>query len=170
MSGQNVLRDLKEGLLVYWKARTAQEQKFLAAGGAVVALALVYTLFIDRAVSGRAELEKTLPKLRQEAAVVQALAVEASALASAGQPQVVPMTRDTLTTSLATRSIKPESVAVTGEFARLAFKDVSFANLVMWLDEQRRSSLVRVHELDLAAQGEAGQVSGSVTLTQGSAQ
>lgn len=169
MKGQNVLRELQEGVLVYWNARSAQEQKFLAAGAAVVALALVYSLFVERAVSGRQALEKSLPSLRQQAAEMQAMAAQAAALKREGAPQMVPMSPATLTTSLGARSIKPESVAITGEFAKVVVKNVSFANLMMWLDEQRRSNLVRVHELDLSAQGDAGMVSGSVTLAQGAA-
>lgn len=170
MKGQDVFRDLKEGVLVYWNARTAQEQKFLMAGGAVVALALLYSLLVDPAVSGRKALEASLPKLRQQAAEMQAMAAQASALQREGTPQVVPMSRETITASLAARSIAPESVAMTGEFAKVVVKNASFANLMMWLDEQRRGNLVRVHDLDLSAQGEAGMVSGSVMLAQGAGQ
>lgn len=169
MKGENVVRELKEGVLVYWNARTAQEQKFLAAGAAVVGLALVYALLVDPAVSGRKALETSLPKLRQQAAEMQAMGAQASALAREGTPQVVPMTRETLATSLAARSLAPESVAFTGEYAKVVVRNVSFANLLMWLDQQRRANLVRVHELDLAAQAEPGMVSGSVMLAQGAA-
>lgn len=166
MKGENVFGQLKEGLLVYWNARTPQEQKFLAAGGAVVALALVYSLFIDPAVTGRAHLKKSLPELRQQAAQLQSMAAEAQAVSREGIAQVVPMTQESLTASLAARSIKPESITMTGDFARLQVKEVAFANLVTWLDAQRRESRVMVQDMDLSAQGAAGLVGGTLTLRQ----
>lgn len=168
MKGENVVGQLKEGVLVYWNARTTQERRFLAVGGAVVLLALVYSLFIGPAVEGRANLKQALPELRQQAAQLQAMAAEVQTVASGGVPQVVPMTQDSLTASLAARSIKPESITMTGEFAKVQVKEVAFANLVTWLDEQRRESRIMVQDIDLSAQGQAGQVGGTLTLRQNS--
>lgn len=166
MKGENVYNQLKEGVLVYWNARTAQERKFLAGGGTVVLLAVVYSLFIGPAVEGRAKLQKALPELRQQAAQLQAMAAEAQAVSGQGVAQVVPMTQESITASLAARSIKADSIAMTGEFAKLQLNGVAFANLVTWLDAQRREGRVMVQDLDLAAQGDAGLVGGTVTLRQ----
>lgn len=166
MKGENVFRQLKEGVLVYWNARTTQEQKFLAVGGGVVLLALVYSLFIGPAVEGRSNLQKALPELRQQAAQVQAMAAEAQALSGTGAPQVVPMTQESLTASLGARSIKPESITMTGEFAKVQVKEVAFANLVTWLDAQRRESRIMVQDMELAGQGAEGMVGGTLTLRQ----
>jgi general secretion pathway protein M len=166
MKGENVFSQLKEGVLVYWNARTAQEQKFLAVGGGVVLLALVYSLFIGPAVDGRANLKKALPALRQEAAQMQAMAAEAQSISRDGVPQVAPMTQESLTASLGARSIKPESITMTGEFAKVHVKDVAFANLVTWLDAQRRESRILVQDMDLSGQGPAGMVGGTLTLRQ----
>lgn len=166
MKHQNLIGQLKETALVYWNARTAQEQKFLRAGGAVVALALLYSLFIDPAVQGRATLAKELPELRQRAAQLQAMAAEAQALSREGVAQVVPMTQESLSTSLAARSIKPDSITMTGEYAKLQLKEVAFANLVTWLDAQRRESRILVQDIELTAQGGEGIVGGAVTLRQ----
>lgn len=166
MKGENVYNQLKEGVLVYWNARTDQERKFLAVGGGVVLLALVYSLFIGPAVEGRASLKKALPELRQQAAQLQAMAAEAQTISGAGVPQVAPMTQESLTASLAARSIKPESITMTGEFAKLQVKEVAFANLVTWLDAQRREGRIMVQDMDIAAQGAAGMVGGTLTLRQ----
>lgn len=168
MKGENVYNQLKEGVLVYWNARTAQERKFLGAGGAAVLLAIVYSLFIGPAVEGRASLKKSLPELRQQAAQVQSMAAEAQGISGQGVAQVAPMTQESITASLAARSIKPESVTMTGEFAKLQLKEVAFANLVSWLDAQRREGRILVQDMDLAAQGDAGVVGGTVTLRQNS--
>lgn len=166
MKGENVYNQLKEGVLVYWNARTAQERRYLAVGGSVVALALVYSLFVEPAVEGRANLKKALPELRQQAAQLQAMAAEAQALKGAGMPQVAPMTQESLTASLAARSIKAESITMTGEFAKLQVKEVAFANLVTWLDAQRSESRILVQDMDLSAQGAEGMVGGTLTLRQ----
>ena len=166
MKGENVYNQLKEGVLVYWNARTPQERKFLAAGGSVVLLAVVYSLFIGPALEGRANLKKALPELRQQAAQLQGMAAEAQAVSGQGVAQVVPMTKESVTASLAARSIKAESITMTGEFAKLQLNGVAFANLVTWLDAQRREGRVMVQDLELSAQGEAGLIGGTVTLRQ----
>jgi len=166
MKGENVVNQLREGVLVYWNARTAQERKFLAVGAGVVLLALVYSLFVGPAVEGRANLKKALPELRQQAAQLQSMAAEAQAISREGVPQVVPMTQESLTASLGARSIKPESITMSGEFAKLQVKEVAFANLVTWLDAQRRESRIMAQDIDLSAQGAAGMVGGTLTLRQ----
>lgn len=163
--GQNVAR-LKDQLALYWLARTEQEQKYLAAGGAVVVLALVYALLIDPAVSGRARLQRELPQLRQQAARLQSMAAEAAELARQPAPQVTPMTREAMLASLATRSIVPGTLTVAGENARLQVSNVSFANLYAWLDAQRRENRVAVQEGSVSALAAAGQVDATLTLHQ----
>ena len=158
----------KERLAVYWLARTEQERKYLTVGGAVVLATLVFMIFIDPALTGRTELRQKLPELRQQAAELQALALEASQLAARPVPQPVPMTRESLTAGLAARSLTPASLTMTGEYAKLQLTNVSFANLVMWLDAQRRENRISVQDMTATAQGAAGQVDASLTLHQGS--
>ena len=55
---------------------------------------------------------------------------------------------------------------MTGEFARLQLTGVSFANLVGWLDAQRRENRVGVQESTVTALAVAGQVDASLTLRQ----
>ncbi len=163
--GQNVAL-LKDQLALYWLARTEQERKYLAVGGAVALLALVYALFIDPAVSGRARLQRELPQLRQQAARLQSMAAEAAELARQPAPQVTPMTREAMLASLATRSIVPGTLTVAGENARLQVSNVSFANLYAWLDAQRRENRVAVQEGSISALAAAGQVDATLTLHQ----
>ncbi len=163
--GQTIGR-IKDQLALYWLARTEQERKYLTAGGAVAVLALVYALFIDPALSGRARLQKDLPQLRQQAAQLQSLAAEAAELARQPAPQVAPMTREAVLASLASRSIVPGSLTVSGENARLQVSNVSFANLYAWLDAQRRENRVAVEEGSVTALAAAGQVDATLTLRQ----
>lgn len=166
MNAANRINQLKEQLSVYWLARTEQERKFLSIGAAIVLLALVYSLFIEPAAGARAQLRQDVPQLRQEAAALQALALEAAELSARPPVQVVPMTRESLSASLATRSITPQSIAMTGEYAKLEMSGVSFANLVAWLDAQRRENRIAVQEAAITGLAALGQVDATLTLRQ----
>ena len=166
MSAASHIAQSKERLALAWLARTEQERQYLAIGAVLAALALVYGLFIAPALSGKAGLEKELPQLRTQNAQLRAMALEAGELARQPVVQVTPMTRESLTASLAALSITPQSVTLTGEFARLQLTGVSFANLVAWLDAQRRENRVGVQESTIAALAVAGQVDASLTLRQ----
>lgn len=166
MNAANSINQLKERLAVLWLARSEQERKFLLAGAAVVLLALVYALFIGPALNGRAQLEKELPQLRQQDAQLRAMALEAGELAREPAVQVTPMTRESLTASLAALSITPQSLSMTGDYARVQLAGVSFANLVGWLDAQRRENRISVQDAAITAQTVPGQVDATLTLRQ----
>ena len=169
MSAASTMGQFKERLAVFWLARTEQERKYLAAGAAVVLLALVYALFVDPALSGRTQLRKDLPQLRQQAAQLRAMALEAGELARQPVPQVVPMTREMLSSSLAARSMTPKELTMTGDYAKLQLNGVSFANLAAWLDSERRKHRVLVQDAAITAQTPAGQVDALLTLRQNTA-
>jgi general secretion pathway protein M len=166
MSAASSIAQLRERLGVYWLARTDQERRMLSLGGAAAAVALVYALFIGPALDGRARLQKDLPQLRQQAAQLQAMAREAGELS--GQPvlQVSPMTKESLAASLSALGMTPQSTSITGEFARIQLSGVSFANLVSWLDAQRRENRISVQEATITAQTPVGQVDATLSLRQ----
>jgi general secretion pathway protein M len=166
MSAVSSIAQWRERVAIGWRARTDQERKFLTIGGGIAAGALIYLLFIDPALSGRAQLEKDLPRLRQESAQLRAMALEAAELARQPQAQVTPMTRDSVSASLAAMSISAQTLTVSGESARIQLTGVSFANLVTWLDAQRRENRIAVQEAVIGAQGAAGQVDATLTLRQ----
>ncbi|RJG14710.1 type II secretion system protein GspM [Massilia cavernae] len=168
MKAAQSINQLKERIAVWWLARTGQERKYLTVGGAIALAALVYVIGIDPALAGRDALRKQLPELRQQSAELQAMALEASELAGRPVVQPAPMTEASLKTSLAARGITPASIAMTGEYAKLQMNGVSFANLVMWLDAQRRENRIAVQDMVATPQGPAGQVDAALTLHQGS--
>ncbi|MCG2585862.1 type II secretion system protein GspM [Massilia sp. TS11] len=150
----------------YWEARSAQEKRLLLAAAAVVLLALVYSLLFEPAVRGRAQLQRDLPNLRQEAAQMQALAAEAIELQKRNAAAPAPVSKDSLAASLAARSLQPSNIVVSGEFIKLEFKGVAFANVHAWLDQLRRENMVLVQEASFVPQGPAGQVDVSLSLRQ----
>jgi general secretion pathway protein M len=166
MSIATTIAQARERAATLWLARTEQERRFLAIGGAVVALAILYLAFIDPAVEGRARLNRSLPQLRQQAAELQAMAQEANTLARAPATQVAPLSREAIDASLGGRGLKAQSLSTTGEYIKVQFNDVAFAGLAGWLDEQRRANRVLVQDAAITALPAAGQVDASLTLRQ----
>jgi general secretion pathway protein M len=161
------LQNLRAQAAAFWQVRTEQERKLLAVGGAVVGLALFYSLLIDPALSGRDKLRKQLPELRQQEAEMQALAREAASLQGQSNIAPPPMTRDSLNAGLSARGLNPQSVNVTGEYAKLQFNGAQFAGLVAWLDAVRTESRINVAEAAITAQDTPGVVNATLTLRQG---
>ncbi|HEX8612506.1 MAG TPA: type II secretion system protein GspM [Telluria sp.] len=166
MSALTAVSGFKDKLALFWMARTEQERKFLSIGGAIAVLALVYGVFLAPALEGSARLRKELPLLKQQKAQLEALAKTAAGLAGQAPPQVTPMSRETLTASLTARGIKPESLSMTGEYAKVQVTGVSFANLFAWLEAQRLENRVGVLEAAITASTPAGQVDATLTLRQ----
>jgi general secretion pathway protein M len=166
MNAMAKLRQYKEQAALYWMARNERERRYLVVGGASVAAALVYALLIDPALMGRGELREELPRLRQEAAQLQGLAVEAAELARQSPPPAAPMTRESLAASLAARGLKSDGLTMSGDFARLQLTNVAFANLYNWLDSQRREQRILAENVSVTALDTPGQVDATVTLRQ----
>jgi len=160
--------ELRERANAYWIARTAQERTFLAVGAAVVALALLYLVLLEPALSGREQLRRALPELRQQAAQLETLAGQARAVAgqAASAPPPAPLSRDALAASMTARGLDPASLSLSGDYAKLQLTNVSFANLVSWLDSQRQESRLQVQDAQFTAQSAPGQVNATLTLRQ----
>lgn len=153
----------------YWLARTEQERKFLRYGAAALVLMLFYTTLVGPALSGREQLQKNLPQLRQQGAKMQVLAHEAAKIAGQPAAQVPLMTSSNLTAALTTRGLKAQSLNVTGEYAKLQFTGAQFAGLMQWLAAIRRESRITVQEASIVAQSGPGLVDATITLHQGGA-
>ncbi|MFB9246448.1 type II secretion system protein M [Massilia antarctica] len=166
MSALSAVSRFKDQIGLYWMARTEQERKFLAIGGALAGLMLVYALLLAPALEGSAALRAELPQLKQQKAQLEALAKTAAALSGQTPPQVTPMSRETLSASLSARGIKPESVSMTGEYAKVQVSGVAFSNLVAWLEAQRLEHRIGVLEAAITASTPAGQVDATFTLRQ----
>ena len=156
----------RERASLFWQARTEQERKFLGIGAVLLVVMLVYAVGIDPAASGTARLQKELPLLRQEAAEINALALQAGALQRQAPAQVPAMTRDSLTEALAARGLSAKSISMTGEYAKLQFTGTQFAGLVTWLDAARRESRIAVQDITVTPLDTPGQVDAALTLRQ----
>lgn len=157
---------LKQSIAGFWSERNKREQNMLLAATVVIVFGLLYVLLIDPALSGRETLQKQLPALRQQAAQVQAMSKEAAALGSKTAAAPAPMTRETIESSLGRKGLKPQSVTLTGDQARVQLNGVSFADTVQWLDEMNKTARVSVVEATINAQEQAGVVNATLALRQ----
>ncbi|MDB5798664.1 MAG: type secretion system protein [Paucimonas sp.] len=151
----------------FWSAREPRERKLLAWGLAALLLAALYLLLIDPALTGRAQLRKDLPALRQQVTQMQSMARELEkAPAAADAAQAAPATRESLEASLAPAGLKAQSITVTGEIIRIQMNGVSFAALVGWLEQAAKNSGITVVESSIVAQTQPDTVNATLTLRQ----
>jgi general secretion pathway protein M len=134
------------GLRAWWVG-LARRERILAAGAAsFVLLVLVYVVAIEPAWKTRQRLAAELPRLREQADEVQALAQEASQLKGLGvAAESAGAARAALEQSLARAGLPAARVAVLDE-RRLAVSagGVSVAQWLAWTDEAARDSRLRI--------------------------
>lgn len=154
----------------FWSARDARERRLLGFGGLALLLALVYLLLLEPAMSGRDQLRKALPGLRQQLNQVQSMARELGSQPRQGTGKTggaapAPVTRESLEASLNAAGLRAQSINVSGEIIRLQMNGVSFGSLAGWL-ESERSSGITVLESSIVAQTQPGTVNATLTLRQ----
>ncbi|WP_019142116.1 type II secretion system protein GspM [Noviherbaspirillum massiliense] len=166
MKAVNSFSGLKQSFSTFWSERNRRERNLLLVAMVVVVVGLFYVLLIDPALSGRKDLEKKLPAMRQQSAEIRAMAQEASALSGKAAAPVPPITRESLDASLARNGLKAQSVLVTGELAKIQLSSVSFAGLVGWLEEMQKSARLTVLDANIDALAQADTVNATLSLRQ----
>ena len=162
----SALAGIKTTLASFWRERNRRERTLLSVAAAVIALGLFYLIFIDPALSGRQDLAKKLPAMRQQTAELQALSRETAGLSDKAAAPAPAMTRDNIEASLTRKGLKPQNVAITGELARVQLVSASFAGTVEWLEEIQRTARVSVVEANIEALAPIDTVNATLTLRQ----
>lgn len=160
------MNELKQALLTFWSERNQRERTMLIIAIAVVVAALLYLLLINPAISGRRDLQKRLPALRQQAAELQAMAKETATLSSKTPPPAAAVTKESLEASLTRRGLKPQSVSLTGDLAKIQLSAASFANITAWLNEMQQTARLTVVEANVEALQQSDTVNATMTLRQ----
>jgi general secretion pathway protein M len=160
------MTQIQESLSAFWMERNARERKQITLAIVVAVCALMYMLFVAPALNGRAQLEKSLPELRLQAADLQNLAKEASSLSAATATPAPPATREILEASLSSKGLKAQSVAATGEMIKVQLSGVSFTGMLDWLDEIQKNLRVTVVDANVTAQPQTDIVNATLTLRQ----
>lgn len=158
----------------FWAARNMRERAMLSVAAGVVIFAVFYLLLIAPALSGRSQLNKNLPELRQQAARMQALATEAATLAEkntvagnpgwAGGAAPPPMSAENIAALLARNGLKAQSVMLGSDSAKVQLASVSFAGTLNWLDDMQKSMQLFVTEANIVALVQPDMVNATFTL------
>ncbi|KVE35175.1 type II secretion system protein GspM [Burkholderia sp. TSV86] len=150
-----------EALSQFWDARTTREKQLLGWGGAVLAIAIAYSVLWSPAQEGRARIQRELPTMRHELAQMNAQANEARTLAAAAQG-VAPTglaLKDALASSLSDHGLAvagpPQLV---GSGVQIQLKNASFPLWTQWLDDVRHQFKAQVVEAHATALKDDGQV------------
>jgi len=166
MNQENLLARNRQSLSGFWMARNARERKMLLAAGGVISIALLYSLFIDPALSGRIKLNKDLPALRLQVAQVRDLSKEAAALAGNPPVAIPALTRESIEAALARKGLKPQSLTVSGDTVQIKLASASFANTLGWLDEMQKTARLSVVNAHVTALSQPDMADVALTLRQ----
>lgn len=166
MSLNSLLIQSRQTFAEFWSARNARERVLLAAGATVAALGLIFATMIDPALTGRKRLNNDLPVLRQQVAQLQALSKEASALSGKTAPSMAAITRESIEAALARKGLKPQSVTLTGNQAKVQLTAASFTAMLGWLDEMQRTARLSVVDANIVALAQTDTVDATLTLQQ----
>jgi general secretion pathway protein M len=154
---------LKDVFTQFWEERKERERQYIVIAVVILIFLLIYLVAIEPAMTGRQELNKLMPTLRQQATEMKQMAQELQALPRAENPDEV--TRSLVDISLSKDGLKAQSLSVIDGVVRVQFSSTSMAVLQSWLLEMQRSFGLFVEEIKITALDE-GLVSASLTLRQ----
>ena len=166
MNLKSLLAQFRLSISEFWAARDARESTMLAVAALTGTLGLAYVLLIDPALTGREQLNKDLPELRQQVAQMQLLSKETAELSGKFATPLIPMSKETIETDLVRNGLKAQSVMLTGDYAKVQLAAVSFGGTLNWLDELQKSARVTVVEANIVALAQPDSVNATFTLHQ----
>lgn len=166
MNLTGLLNQSKQSFSEFWAVRDARERKLLAMAAAAIAFGLVYTSLIGPALTGRDQLNKNLPVLRQQVAQLQALSKQSVALSEIPAPTVAAISKENIEAALARKGLKPQSVTLVGDLAKVQLASASFAGTLDWLDDMQKTARLSVVDANIVALAQPDMVNVTLTLRQ----
>jgi general secretion pathway protein M len=166
MNLTGLLNKFRQSFSEFLAARDARERAMLEVAALVMAFGLAYVLLIDPAIAGRDQLNKNLPELRQQVAQMQVLSKEALALSGKSATPLITMSKENIETALARNGLKPQSVMLTGDYAKVQLAAASFSGTLNWLDDMQKNALVSVVDANIVALAQPDMVNAILTLRQ----
>lgn len=166
MNLAGLLNQSGQSLSDFWAARDTRERAMLAVAAVAAALGLFYAVLIAPALTGRSQLNKNLPELRQQAAQLQVLAREAAAFSGKPAPPVAAISEESIKAALAHKGLKPQSVALAGEMVKVQLADASFSAILEWLDDMQKTARLSVADANIVALAQPDRVNAALTLRQ----
>ena len=150
----------------FWAARDARERVILAVAAALAMSGLIFAALFYPALTGRDQMNKDLPALRQQVALLQALSIEAAAFSRKAALPVASVTRENIDAALARKGLKPQSVTLTGDLVKVQLAAAPFSGTLNWLDEMQKSSLLSVVDANIVALVKPDTIDATFTLRQ----
>ena len=166
MSGVANFNRVRDTAATFWSDRSVRERKQLLLMGTVIVLALLYLLLVAPALSGRTQLRKSLPELRQKSADMQQLVREAAVLSATVAPPPILLSKETVDTTLAGHGLKAQSIVVTEDVVRVQLNAASFSSIVDWLGNVQKTARLSVIDASIVALTTADSVNATLTLRQ----
>lgn len=155
-----------QSLAKFWAARDARARALISAVAVAVALGLYYALLISPALTGRAQLNKNLPELRQQVAQLRALAQDVAVFSGQSAPPSAAISEESIRAALAHKGLKPQSVALGGGLVKVQFTDASFAATLEWLGDMQKTARLSVVEANIVALAQPDRINAALTLRQ----
>ena len=150
----------------WWQGLSRRERIITAAGAALVAAVLLYLIAIEPAWKARARLAAELPKLRAQAAEMDALAQEAGRLKGAGVgAESAAAAKTALEQSAARGNLGAVRIALLDE-QRLSAnaKSVPAWQWLAWLEQTARESRLRIAHAKVSRTPTRAVVDGEATF------
>ncbi|OFZ67904.1 MAG: general secretion pathway protein GspM [Betaproteobacteria bacterium RBG_16_56_24] len=166
MNLSGLINQYRQSFSAFLAARDARERALLSAAAVAVLLGLYYALLIGPALAGREHLNRNLPVLRQQAAQLQALSKEAAALSGKTAAPPIAMSKEIIEAALTRNGLKPQSVTLTGDFAKVQFAAVSFSGTLDWLEDMQRTAMLSVADANIVALTIPDTVDATISLRQ----
>ncbi|MFZ6813117.1 type II secretion system protein GspM [Undibacterium sp. Rencai35W] len=157
---------LMDAVTSYLQQLETRERRMLLLGVASIVAALLYFIGIDPAWSGKKQLQKAIPQLKQQVAEMDVLSRQSAQLGVAMAENVDAISREAVELSLSRRGVKAQNLSVSDDMVRLQISTVAYPTLMEWLLEMQKSSRLTVEESKLTALAESGQVSATLTMKQ----
>ena len=157
---------LRDTAMTFWSDRSVRERKQLLLMGTVIVLAMLYLLLVAPALSGRAQLRKSLPELRQKSADMRQLVREAAMLSATVAPPPMLLSKETMEATLGSHGLKAQSIVVTEDVVRLQLNAASFSSLVDWLGDVQKTARLSVIDASIVALPVGDSVNATLTLRQ----
>lgn len=153
----------------FWAARDRRERVILAAGGVLLAVALLYVYAWQPVVRERTRLEASLPTLRVQLQEMRAGAQEAEALKRV--PKLATLSIDAAMrqagTEAALSATAAQTAIIDAAHTRVTMQAVSFEQWLRWITALQAHYRVRVESCRIEALPQPGAVRVEATLVGG---
>lgn len=160
------MSQLMEAVSAFWLERNGRERAVLTLAALLLLLGLIYASLIGPALSARAQLEKSLPILRQQSAELQGLAKQAMELANSGAPPPVALSKESIELALGRRGLKAQSVVQNGDMVKVQLAAASFVGMLDWLAEMQKTARLSVVDANIVALPAVDSINATLTLKQ----